>query len=114
MWYQKRTEKNYQLKGKLSSTKGKITRVVNQLKKSVPGYIELAVDATEKELDRTALEISNRWKRLEQGIRELENSTILLTEVDPKDVADEPEKLIEKTNTDIDEFCKVYLVFKTE
>ena len=33
--------------------------------------------------------------------------TDAFNEADPKDMGDEPEKLIEKTNTEIDEFSKV-------
>ena len=53
--------------------------MVNQLKVSVPAFIELTEDDTDQEWDKAALEIGIQWNRLEQGISELENSTILLT-----------------------------------
>ena len=49
---------------------------MNQLKVSVPDFIELSAEGGDKELDKAALEISNRWERLEMGIRELENTTV--------------------------------------
>ena len=65
---------------------------------------------------QAALEASNQWNKLEQGIRELENSTVILTEaineVDAKDLAEEPEVLIERTNKEIEEFSKDYLNIK--
>ena len=63
----------------MGTVKGKVTWVVNQLKVSVPAFIELTEDDTDQEWDKAALEIGIQWNRLEQGISELENSTILLT-----------------------------------
>ena len=57
------------MNGKMGRVKGKVTRIVNQLKVSVPDFIELAVEGGNKELDKAALEISNQWERLEMGIR---------------------------------------------
>ena len=60
----------------MGRVKGKVTWIVNQLKVSVPDFIELAAEGGNKELDKAALEISNRWERLEMGIREFENTTV--------------------------------------
>ena len=49
----------------MSTAKGKVTRVVNQLKISVPEFTKLAVDDADRELDKAALEVSNQWNRLE-------------------------------------------------
>ena len=68
------------MKNKIWTAKGKVTRVVNQLRVSDPTFIELLEDNTEKELDRAALGVQNQWNRLEQGISELDNTTNKLTE----------------------------------
>ena len=52
------------------------------------------------------------------GIRELESITVQLTEAindaDSNDLGDAPEKIIEKTNNEIDQVSKVYLDFNKE
>ena len=85
--------------------------MVNQLRFSVPAYIDLLADGTDRELDKAAREISTQWNRLEQGISELENSTIQLiqlteaiNEAEAKDVAEEPKVLIERTNKGLPRF----------
>ena len=64
---------------------------MNQLKISVPEYI-----GTERDMYRQALEISKQWKKLEQGVSELDDCTIQLTdamnEADPKDLEDDPSR----------------------
>ena len=69
-------------------------------------------------MDKAALEISNQWERIEMGIRELESTTVQLTEAinnaDPADLGDDPEKIIEKRNNEIDELSKVYIDLKKE
>ena len=42
------------LKGKMSTAKGKVIRVVNQLKILVPEFTKLAVDDADRELDKAA------------------------------------------------------------
>ena len=83
---------------------------MNQLKESVPDFIELVAEGGDKKLNKGVLEISNQWEKIEMGIRELESITVQLTEAindaDPNDLGDAPEKIIiiEKTNNEIDEF----------
>ena len=52
------------------------------------------------------------------GIRELKSTTVQLTEAinnaDPADLGDDPEKIIEKRNNEIDELSKVYIDLKKE
>ena len=68
----------------------------------------------QKELDNTALEVSNQWNRLEQGISELYNTTNKLTEAineaDAKNLVEDPEVLVERTIKKIEEFSQDYLI----
>ena len=49
---------------KIGTAKGKVTRVINKLRMSVPAFIELTNDGKEKELDRAALEVQIQWLSL--------------------------------------------------
>ena len=106
------------MKNKIWTAKGKVTRVVNQLRVSDPTFIELLEDNTEKELDRAALGVQNQWNRLEQGISDLDNTANKMTEainkVDAKNLAEDPDVLVKRTNKEIEDFSQDYLNFKKE
>ena len=72
----------------------------------------------ENKLDRAALEVQNQGNRLEQGIGELDNTANKLTEAineaDAKDLAEDPELLVVRTNKEIESFSQDYLNFKKE
>ena len=106
------------MKNKIWTAKGKVTRVVNQLRVSDPTFIELLEDNTEKELDRAALGVQNQWNSLEQGISDLDNTANKMTEainkVDAKNLAEDPDVLVKRTNKEIEDFSQDYLNFKKE
>ena len=114
-----KSTENYQgTKARMTAAKGLVTRSLKKLESACDELTRRQEDIPDRTKNRLAEEILNNRQKVEKNLVGMEEVGAALMEViatlDPKEAAEDLEKMVLKVDEDIETYAKKYEMFKKD